>query len=128
MNVNSLPENLRAAIAAAQDKLAYGITVLDLRELGAFTSYFLIVSGASTPQVQAISDEVEGRLAQRGVRTTHREGYTAGQWLLLDYGAFVVHIFHEQSRAFFDLERLWRSAKRLEIGPAGAAGSSAAQG
>ncbi len=125
MNLDSLPADLRTAIAAAQEKLAYGITVLDLRELGAFTNYFLICSGASTPQVQAISEEIEGQLARRGVRTTHREGYTAGQWLLLDYGAFVVHIFHEQSRAFFDLERLWRSAKRLEMGAGGATGSAA---
>jgi ribosome-associated protein len=122
VNLNALPPDLRAAIAAAQKKLAFGIVVLDLRELAAFTGYFLVCSGASTPQVQAIHDQIERDLIeQHGRRPEHREGYTGGQWVLLDYGGFVVHIFNEQGRAFYDLERLWRSAKRLEIPEMGAA-------
>lgn len=115
MNLNSLPPDLRAAIAAAQDKLAFAMTVLDFRELSAFTSFFLICSGASTPQVQAIHDQIEEALEKMGRRATHREGYDAGQWVLVDYGNFVVHIFSEAGRVFYDLERLWRSAKRMEI-------------
>lgn len=121
MNPNSLPPDLRAALAAVQNKLAFAVVVLDLRELGAFTSFFLICSGASTPQVQAIHDEVEHELEKLGRRAAQREGYNAGQWVLMDYGNFVVHIFSEQGRVFYDLERLWRSAKRIEIPAPGAA-------
>lgn len=124
MNLDSLPVEIRCAVEAAQNKLAYGITVLDLRELGAFTNHFLICSAASTPQTQAIADEIDMLLEKRGARVLHREGYNTGRWVLLDYGGFIVHIFHEQSRLFFDLERLWRSAKRLEI-PDATAGAAA---
>ncbi len=115
MTVHSLPADVRAAIAAAQKKLAFGVVVLDLRELGAFTNFFLLCSGASTPQVQAIHDEIDRELQQLGRRPAHREGYDSGQWVLLDYGSFVVHVFSEQGRVYYDLERLWRAAKRMEI-------------
>jgi len=115
LSYDSLPQDVRLAVAAAQSKLALDISVLDLRELRAFTGHFLICSGASTPQVQAIAEEIEGRLERGGWRALHREGAGAGQWLLLDYGSFVAHIFHEQARSFFDLERLWRSARRIEV-------------
>lgn len=124
MKLNSLPTDVRAAIAAAQNKFAFQIVVLDLEEIGAFTGHFLLCSGASTPQVQAIHDEIEMELAKLGRRASHREGYNAGHWVLADYGSFIVHIFSEQGRTFYDLERLWRSAKRIEIpAPAPAAGS-----
>lgn len=115
MTLDSLPHEVRAAVDAAQSKFAYGAVVLDLREMSAFTGHFLICSAASSPQVQAIASEVEARLDGEGRRPLHREGIRAGQWVLLDYGSFVVHVFHEQARQFFDLERLWRAAKRLEI-------------
>lgn len=115
MNWDSLPADVRAAVDAAQSKFAFGAVVLDLREMHAFTSYFVICSAASAPQLQAIAEEVDARLETHGRRPLHREGSRGGQWTLLDYGSFVVHIFHEQARQFFDLERLWRSAKRLEI-------------
>ena len=126
MKLNSLPTDVRAAIAAAQNKLAYNIVVLDLEALSAFTGHFLLCSGASTPQVQAIHDEIEKELDKLGRRAAHREGYNAGQWVLMDYGNFVAHIFSEQGRVYYDLERLWRSAKRIEIpAPRPAAGSRA---
>lgn len=127
MNLNALPPDLRAAISAVQNKLAFAVVVLDLRELRAFTSFFLICSGASTPQVQAIHDEVELQLEKLGRRATQREGYAAGQWVLMDYGSFVVHIFSEQGRVFYDLERLWRNAKRYEIPAPGPAQRTASQ-
>lgn len=121
MNLDSLPLELRAAIEAAHNKLAYGVTLLDLRELGAFTSYFMICSGGSARQVQTVCDAVEEHLARCGFRTSHREGYNSAQWILLDYGHFVVHIFTEQARIFFDIERLWRQARRFEVPDAGPA-------
>ena len=121
MNLNSLPPDLRAAITAVQNKLAFAVVVLDLREIGAFTNFFLICSAASTPQVQAIHDEVERELEKFGRRATQREGYNAGQWALMDYGNFVVHAFSEQGRVFYNLERLWRTAKRIEVPAPGAA-------
>lgn len=127
MNLNALPHDLRAAISAVQNKLAFAVVVLDLRELRAFTSFFLICSAASTPQVQAIHDEVEHQLEKLGRRATQREGYAAGQWVLMDYGSFVVHIFSEQGRVFYDLERLWRNAKRYELPAPGPAQRTAGQ-
>ena len=116
MNLNSLPETVRVAIEAAQDKKASAISVIDLREVGAFTSYFVICTGFSTPQVQAICSEIEEQLHKKfGRSPEHREGRGSADWALLDFGGFVVHVFGEQARRFYDLERLWRTAPKLEI-------------
>jgi len=106
---------LRAAVQAAQDRKAGGITLLDLSGLGAFTDGFLICTGFSQPQVQAIADSVEEALARLGSRPLHREGYNSAEWVLLDYGRFVVHVFAERARLFYDIERLWRKAPRQDI-------------
>ena len=119
MTTESLRPELRWAVEAAQSKKAAGVTLLDLTPLGAFTDHFLICSGFSTRQVQAISDEIEERLGRRGVFFRHREGYEPGEWVLLDYGGFVVHIFNERARQFYDLERLWRAAQRNDFPDAG---------
>ena len=116
MNYNSLPEGVRLAVAAAQNKKAAGISVLDLSGVGAFTSYFVICTGFSTPQVQAICTEVEEHLYKElGRSPEHREGRGSSEWALLDFGSFIVHVFSEQARRYYDLERLWRSAAKLEI-------------
>jgi ribosome-associated protein len=116
MTFDSLPESVRLVVEAAQNKKASGITVLDLREVGGFTSYFVISTGFSTPQVKAICDEVEEQLYKHLKRSPeHREGRASAEWALLDFGSFIVHVFHEQARRFYDLERLWRSAPKLEI-------------
>jgi ribosome-associated protein len=125
LNFHSLPEGVRLAIEAAQNKKASGITVLDLSEVGAFTSYFVICTGFSTPQVQAICTEVEELLYKHLTRSPeHREGRRSAEWALLDFGSFIVHVFSEQARRFYDLERLWRSAPKLDIPdePAGPTG------
>jgi ribosome-associated protein len=116
MNLESLPAEVALAVRAAQEKKAGAITVLDLSGLGAFTQYFVICTGFSTPQVQAICNEVEEQIDKKTGRSPeHREGQRSAEWALLDYGGFVVHVFGEQARRFYDLERLWRSAAKLEL-------------
>jgi len=116
VKIESLPEGVRLAVEAAQEKKASGITVIDLSGAGAFTDYFVICTGYSTPQVQAICTEIEGQLYKNLRRTLeHREGYRSAEWALLDFGGFVVHVFSEQARRYYDLERLWRSSPRLDI-------------
>jgi len=112
----SLPQGVRLAVEAAQNKKAAAITVLDLSGVGAFTDFFVICTGYSTPQVQAICTEVEGLLYKTlGRSPEHREGQRSAEWALLDFGGFVVHVFGDQARRYYDLERLWRSAPKLEI-------------
>ncbi|MGO9405356.1 MAG: ribosome silencing factor [Terriglobales bacterium] len=103
------------ALLACQDKQAENVAVLELeKDSGAFTDYFVMCSGANPRQIQAIADAVDERLEALGLRVTHSEGYKQAEWVLLDYVDFVVHIFSEKARRFYDLERLWKSAKRLE--------------
>ena len=116
MKFDSLPPGVRLAVEAALEKKAAGITVLDLTSAAAFTEYFVICTGYSTPQVQAICTEVEEQLHKNLKRSPkHREGYRSAEWALLDFGGFVVHVFSEQARRYYDLERLWRFAPKLEI-------------
>jgi ribosome-associated protein len=115
MKKNDVRRQVSEAISACQAKKAEEITILELEKgSGAFTDYFVICSGTNPRQIQAISDEVEDRLEKSRLRPTHVEGYRQAEWVLLDYIDFVVHVFSEKSRRFYDLERLWKSAKRLE--------------
>lgn len=116
MNLESLPQSVRLAVEAAQTKKAGGITVLDLQGLGAFTDYFVICTGYSTPQMKAICDEIEEVLYREMKRTPeHREGHRSAEWALLDFGSLIVHVFGEQARHYYDLERLWRAAPSLVL-------------
>jgi ribosome-associated protein len=116
LKFESLPQGVRLAVEAAQEKKASGITVLDLTSAGAFTDYFVVCTGYSTPQVQAICTEIEKQLYKNMKRSPeHREGHRSAEWALLDFGGFVVHVFSEQARRYYDLERLWRSSPRLDI-------------
>ena len=110
-----IPAYVRAAIAAAREKQAAEIVLLDLEGLGAFTDYFLVCTGFSTPQLSAICDEVEEQLERIGTRRARREGKAGNDWMLLDFGSLIVHVFTERARHFYDLERLWRSARRVEF-------------
>lgn len=103
-------EMVQAAVAAAQDRKAIEIRVLALDEVSDFTDYFLVCSGATERQVQAISDAVEERLRGHGLRPLHVEGYRHGWWTLLDYGDLVLHVFTDDKRAYYGLERLWADA------------------
>jgi len=112
---SSLKQQVNEAILACQDKQAEQVTSLQLeKDSGAFTDYFVMCSGSNSRQIQAIADAVDERLEQIGMRVTHKEGYKQAEWVLLDYVDFVVHIFSEKARQFYDLERLWKSAKRIE--------------
>ncbi len=111
-----LDDEVKLAVACASDKKAFDITAIDLREIVSFTEFFIIASGANQRQVQAISDEINEQLKkQLNSRVIRIEGYNSGEWILLDYGDFIVHIFEQKAREFYDLERLWRDAKRVEI-------------
>lgn len=110
-----LDERVLAALHAASEKKALEPVVLDLREIASFTDFFVIVSGANERQVQAISDEVYESLKKAGHTSARVEGYKTAEWILLDYGDFVVHVFEQKARQFYDLERLWRESKRVEL-------------
>src|SRR5947207_265971 len=118
MSKNDVKHLVAEAIHACQDKKAEEITILELEQgSGAFTDYFVVCSGTNPRQVQAIADEVETRLEKKnGMRVNHMEGYKQAEWVLLDYVDFVVHVFSEKARKFYELERLWKSAKRMEAG------------
>jgi ribosome-associated protein len=104
------PSRVREAVAAAEDRKAVDLRVLHLEKVSDFTDFFLICSGTSERQVQAIADAVQERMREEKVRPLHVEGFNRGQWVLLDYGDFVVHIFQEEPRRFYSLERLWGDA------------------
>jgi ribosome-associated protein len=112
-----LDERIWMALAAAAEKKAINMVVLDLREIASFTDYFIIANGTNERQVQAISDAVVETLKQAGSPVIRVEGYKTAEWILLDYGDFVMHIFGEKSRKFYDLERLWRESRRVELPP-----------
>jgi ribosome-associated protein len=115
MKRTDLKRQVSEAIAACEEKRADQIAVLELEQgSGAFTDYFVVCSGTNPRQVQAISDQVEEQLEKKGLRATHIEGYKQAEWVLLDYIDFVVHVFSEKARKFYDLEHLWKSAKRME--------------
>ncbi|HEV2114067.1 MAG TPA: ribosome silencing factor [Terriglobales bacterium] len=110
----ALKYQVTAAIRACEEKKAEAISILRMdKNSGVFTDYFVICSGGNPRQVQAIADEVKDRLQIAGLDPTHTEGYQQAEWVLLDYVDFVVHIFSEKARRFYDLERLWKSAERL---------------
>jgi ribosome-associated protein len=110
--------NWLVAVRAAESKKATDITVLDLTGITSFADYFIICTGANQRQIQAISDEVNLQMKQQaGELPVSVEGYSQAEWVLADYGDLLVHIFSPKSREYYSLERLWRSAKTVEIPP-----------
>jgi len=110
----ALRQQVAAAIQACEDKKAADISILEMdKNAGAFTDYFVICSGSNPRQIQAIADDIRERLHAMTFAPKSVEGYNQAEWVLMDYVDFVVHIFSEHSRRFYDLERLWKSAKRL---------------
>ena len=111
--MNSL-EKLKLCAGFAAEKKAQDLVMLDVQEQSAFTSYFIICSGSSTRQVQAIAENVELMMKGQGMLPRGAEGKQGGRWVLLDYDDVVMHVFHEEERAFYDLENLWHSSPRVE--------------
>jgi ribosome-associated protein len=105
---------LKIAVNAADDKKAHDLVILDISQIASFANHFLICTGDSSRQMQAIADEVEKRLKAEGVRHAHVEGYQNSEWILMDYGDLVIHIFSRNARVYYDLERLWRDSKRVD--------------
>ena len=118
---DEIDDRILMAVHAAADKKALDIVVLDLREIASFTDFFVIASGTNERQVQAIADGVTDTLKKVGTPAARIEGYKTAEWILLDYGDFVFHVFDDKARKFYDLERLWRESRRVEL-PADVAG------
>ena len=116
-NLSDFDERIQRALRAAAEKKAFNSIVMDLRSVATFTDFFVITTGTNKRQMQAITDEIVEQLKRNGTRAARVEGYQTAEWILIDYGDFIVHIFDEKSRRFYDLERLWREAKRLDIPP-----------
>ena len=115
IELSEFDERLRRAVSAAAEKKALEPTILDLRGISSFTDFFVIVTGANRRQVQAISDEIAEQLKRNGTPAARVEGYQNAEWVLIDFGDFVVHVFDEKARRFYDLERLWREARWRDL-------------
>lgn len=103
----------REAVKAADSKQAKDLLVLDLRDISTFADFFVICSGTNSRQIQAIADEIQMRLKKLGEQANSIEGYQNAEWVLMDYGDYLIHVFSEKARAYYDLERLWRDAKSV---------------
>jgi ribosome-associated protein len=110
-----VPAAVTKAARAALEKKAAEVVVLDLRKQAGFTDFFVLASGGNQKQILAIADAVTEAMRAEGLRPKHVEGYPRQEWILLDYSGFVVHVFTPKMRLFYDLERLWGGAQRLEV-------------
>jgi ribosome-associated protein len=108
---------VRIAAQAALDKKASDLVLLDVRDRTSLADFFLIASGTNQKQLVAVCEAIQARLRDEGVRPGHVEGYPRQEWILLDYSSFVIHVFTEATRSYYDLERLWGEARRIEVGP-----------
>jgi len=100
---------------AALEKKAFNIIILELKKVSAVTDYFLICSGRSDRQVQAIAQFIDERMREKGIRPLGEEGMQQGRWILMDYADVVIHIFYDQVRLHYDLEGLWREAAQIDV-------------
>jgi ribosome-associated protein len=110
-----LSEEMTSVVAAALEKKALEVVVLDLTKASAFTDFFIICTGTNRRQVQAIADAVQEAAADHGAKPALVEGYERGEWVLIDYFDFIVHVFTPATREFYSLERLWGGAERVEV-------------
>jgi len=119
----SLMKDWQTAVEAAQSRKAEDVVVLDIGAISSFTDHFIICNGTNQRQTQAIAGAVEDALREEGLRPLGIEGMQKGEWILMDYGDLIIHIFSPEKRAFFDLERLWKTAPRLAVPEAAASAS-----
>ena len=110
-----MPKAINAGIAAAFDKKAGDVIIMDLRKASSFTDFFVLCTGQNMRQVKAIAESIEAELKKDGLRPSLVEGYNKAEWVLLDYFDFIFHIFTPSTRAFYGLERLWGSAERIPV-------------
>ncbi|NLG90041.1 MAG: ribosome silencing factor [Clostridiaceae bacterium] len=113
MHLVDFKEKYDCIINTLQDKKAKDVRVIDIRQLTAIADYFIICSGTSTTHIKTLSDEVEKKLTENGVKPLRREGYNSARWILMDYEDIVVHIFHEEDREYYNLEHLWQDGKTI---------------
>lgn len=106
---------VRLAIQALEDKKAEDISIIDISEVSVLADYFVIASGTNRSQIQALTDNVEELLGRNGLQVKQIEGYDAANWILMDFGDIIVHVFDRENRLFYDLERIWRDGKKAEL-------------
>lgn len=110
-----LPPEVARSVECALERKAHDVVVLDLRGISSATNYFVVASGTSDVQVKAIAEHIVEELKKDDVRPQHVEGTSGGRWVLIDYIDFVVHVFHPEARAFYQLENLWGDAPRWDV-------------
>ncbi|MGN1180299.1 MAG: ribosome silencing factor [Suilimivivens sp.] len=115
MTDNKIKEFAVLAVEALEDKKGEDITIIDISEVSVIADYFIIAGGSNKSQIQALSDAVDEKLGRAGLPLKQIEGYNNANWILLDFGDIIVHIFDKENRLFYDLERIWRDGKRIEI-------------
>ena len=108
-------QNLKIAIKALEDKKGEKISVIDISKVSVIADYFIIASGKNANQLRAMADEVEEKLGKEGIEPRQVEGYAAANWILMDYRDFIIHIFNEEQRLYYDIERIWSDGKNIEI-------------
>ncbi len=113
--MNTINNTLKKIVDALENKKAENIQLIDISEVSTVADYFIITNGTNVSQIQALSDNVEERLAIDGIRPRNIEGYNTANWILMDYNDFLVHIFDRESRNFYDLERIWRDGKAVDV-------------
>lgn len=113
--MDKMKTTLKIIINALEDKKAEDIQLIDISEISTIADYFVITDGLNRSQIQALSDNVEEKLALKGIRPKNIEGYNSANWILLDYNDILVHIFDKESRGYYDLERMWRDGKTVSI-------------
>lgn len=113
--MNQSVEMVKTAYNALSDKKGEDITVIDIRNVSVMADYFIIASGTNSSQVQAMVDNVEEELGKKGYACRQLEGYRSANWILMDYGDIIVHVFDRDNRLFYDLERIWRDGKTIDV-------------
>ncbi|MDE5698194.1 MAG: ribosome silencing factor [Lachnospiraceae bacterium] len=113
--MNTINTILKTIVNALEDKKSEDIQLIDISEVSTIADYFVITNGANVSQIQALADNVEEKLAMNGIHPKSVEGYNTANWILMDYNDILVHIFDKESRGFYDLERMWRDGKVVDI-------------
>lgn len=114
LTIEEIKKMAGLAIEALEDKKAEDIRVIDISEVSVLADYFLIASGKNRNQLQALADEVEEKLGRAGYPMKQSEGYDSANWILLDFGDIMIHLFDQENRLFYDLERIWRDGKQID--------------